>query len=155
MIARGELTIDPASLEPPGGSGLMELVVVHSEVWLTAAVLRRASELVAGLSASILLLAVHTVPFPASFASGSSSHAHLLGELVELARDCALPVTPHVVMARYRDEGFRFLLQRQSTILVGSRWRRWHTRQEKLARVLAKDGHTVMLFHFPPQERLS
>ena len=147
MTARGELTIDPASLEPLGGSGLMQLVVVHSEPLLTATVLKRGAELVAGLSASILLLAVHTVPFPASFASASASHAHLLGELAGLARCCPVPVTPHVVMARYRDEGLRFLLQPESTVLVGSRRRRWHTHEEKLAQALAKSGHKVILFH--------
>jgi hypothetical protein len=147
MTARGELTIDPASLDPLGGSGLMQLVVVHSEPLLTANVLKRAADLVAGLSANILLLAVHTVPFPAPFASASASHAHLVGELAKLAGQCPLAVTPHVVMARYRDEGFRFLLQRESTVLVGSRRRRWRNREEKLARVLARDGHNVILFH--------
>ena len=147
MTARGELTIDPASLEPLGGSGLMQVVVVHSEPALTATVLQRAAELVAGLSASILLLAVHTVPYPAAFASASAAHAHVLREIAEIAGHSPLRVTPHVVMARYRDEGFRFLLRPESTVLVGSRRRRWNTREEKLARALAKDGHKVILFH--------
>ena len=58
----------------------MQFVVVHSDASITAAVLKRAAELVAGLNATILLLAVHTVPYPAPFNSASVSHAHLVAE---------------------------------------------------------------------------
>lgn len=147
MNARGELRIDPGSLELEGGQAAMQFVVIHSERSITAAVLERAAELVSGLNASILLLAVHTVPFPAPFASGSATHAHLVAEVADLAAQCSLPVTPHVVMARYREEGFRYLLQGESTVLVGARKRPWQTQEERLARALAKDGHKVILLH--------
>jgi len=147
MNTRGELRINPGSLEVLGDSAAMQFVVVHTEPSVTAAVLKRAAELVAGLNANILLLAVHTVPFPAPFNSASASHAHLVGELADLASQCALPVTSHVVMARYRDEGFRFLLQEESTVLIGTKKRPWPTQEERLARLLAKDGHKVTLLH--------
>jgi hypothetical protein len=147
MNARGELRIDPGSLEVPGDSQAMQFVVVHSDASITAAVLKRAANLVAGLNATILLLAVHTVPYPAPFNSASVSHAHLVAELADLAGQCELPVTSHVVMARYREEGFRFLLREESTVLVGTKQRPWPTREERLARLLAKDGHNVTLFH--------
>ena len=147
MKARGELRINPGSLEPVTDSAVMQFVVVHSQPAITAAVLRRAADLVAGLNASVLLVAVHTVPFPAEFSSALASHAHLVGEMADLASECALPVTPHVVMARWRDEGLRFLLREESTVLVGSKKRSWPTQEEQLARVLAKDGHKVILLH--------
>jgi len=147
MTTRGELSIDPGSLQLSGEQAAMQFVVVHTERQVTAAVLQRAAELVSGLNASVLLLAVHTVPFPASFASASSSHAHLVEELADLATECVLPVTPHVVMARYRDEGYRYLLRDESTVLVGTRRRPWQTQEERLAHQLAKDGHKVILFH--------
>ena len=147
MNTRGEVTVDPGSLERLGAEAEMQVVVVHSEPSVTAAVLRRAAALVSGLNASVLLIAVHTVPFPASFASASVSHAHLVGQLADLAGQCSLPVTSHVVMARYREEGFRFLLREESTVLVGTRQCLWQTREERLARILAKDGHKVALLH--------
>ncbi|MEI9976028.1 MAG: hypothetical protein WDO73_30605 [Ignavibacteriota bacterium] len=56
-------------------------------------------------------------------------------------------MTSHIVMARYREEGFRYLLQEESTVLMGSKKRPWPTHEERLARALAKDGHKVTLFH--------
>jgi hypothetical protein len=147
MHTRGELTIDPGSLESLGDQAVMQLVVIHSERSITAAVLKRAAELVSGLNARVLLAAVHTVPFPAPFASASTSHAHLVAQLADLASQCSLPVIPHVVMARYREEGFRFLLQEESTVLVGTKKHFWQTHEERLAGVLAKDGHKVALLH--------
>ena len=156
MNPRGDIRIDPGSLETHGGESAVQFVIVHSEWDLTVAVLQRAADLVAGLNASILLVAVQTVPFPASFASASSSHAHLAAELAELAGQCSLPVTPHIVMARDRDEGFRFLLKEESTVLIGTKKRAWETREERLAHLLAESGHQVILFHVagaPRRER--
>src|ERR1035441_4410026 len=105
MNTRGDLTVGPGSLERLGAEAEMQVVVVHSKPSVTAAVLRRAAALVSGLNARVLLVAVHTVPFPAPFASASAAHAHLVGQLADLAGQCSLPVTSHVVMARYREEG--------------------------------------------------
>ncbi len=147
MNTRGELRIDPGSLEIPGDEAVLQFVVVYSERSVTAAVLRRATELLSGLNARVLLAAVHTVPFPAPLASASASHAHLVEQLVDLASQCSLPITPQVVMARYWEEGFRFLLQEESTVLVGTKKRFWRTHEERLACTLAKDGHKVALLH--------
>ena len=147
MKARGELRIDPGTLERPGDEAVFQCVVVHSERSVTAAVLRRATELLSGLNARILLVAVHTVPFPAPLTGASASHAHLVEQLVDLASQCSLPVTPQVVLARYWEEGFRFVLREESTVLVGTRKRLWRTDEERLASTLANDGHKVALLH--------
>lgn len=143
--SRGELRIDPGSLEPGGDEEVLQLVVVYSEPQVTAAVLERAAKLVAGLNAHVLLVAVHTVPFPASLASASAAHAHLVGQLTELATQSALPVTPQIVMARYWEEGFRFVLREESTVLVGTKKGFWYTHEVRLAKTLARDGHHVAL----------
>jgi hypothetical protein len=147
MNSRGELRIDPGSLEQHNAGGAFELVVVHSEAAVTAMVLKRAAELVSGLNAKVLLVAVHAVPFPAEFASAAVPHAHLVGQLADLAAQCPLPVIPHVVMARDWEAGFRFALQEESTVLVGSKKRLWRTSEEQLARVLASEGHQVALLY--------
>jgi hypothetical protein len=51
MNTRGELTVDPGSLEPFGAEAEMQVVVIHSEPSVTAALLKRASVLVSGLNA--------------------------------------------------------------------------------------------------------
>jgi len=145
MNTRGDLRIDPGALELGGAEGVMQLVVVYSEPQVTAVVLERAEKLVAGLNARVLLVAVHTVPFPASLASASASHAYLVSQLADLAAQSALPVTPQIVMARYWEEGFRFALREESTVLVGTKKKFWNTHEEHLAKTLARDGHHVAL----------
>src|SRR5690349_3400336 len=111
MRSRGELRIDPSSIGAGGGVDELEIVVLHFDAALTPALLKRAGELTAGLNARILLLAVHTVPFPASYASAAASHAHLVGQLVDLAEACPIPVAPHVVLARGLAEGVNYVLK--------------------------------------------
>ena len=147
MNTRGELRIDPGCLQQEGACGEMEIVVPYTEWSVTDALLRRASELTAGLNARVTLVAVHAVPYPTTFGCPTALHAHLVEQLVDLASRCPLPVTPHVVLARGRDEGFQFVLPPEATVLVGSRKRLWRTSEERLARTLARDGHKVVLVH--------
>lgn len=147
MQNHGKLRLDPGTIEAKDASSEIELVVAHTEWSLTAAVLKRAAELVAGLNAKVVLLAVHTVPYPASFASAARSHAYLVEQLADLATQCELAVLPQVVMARGQEEGFRYMLKPESTVLVGTRKHLWQTAEERLARSLAGWGHKVALFH--------
>jgi len=145
MKSLDKVRIDPESIEMSGGADHLDVVIAHTESTLTAAVLTRAAQLLAGLTPKITLLAVQTVPFPASFASAAASHAHLVSELIDLAEQSPLAVTPHVVMARSRQEGFLYVLKSESTVLVGTRKHLWTSAEEKLARALARDGHKVAL----------
>jgi hypothetical protein len=147
MNSRGEVRLDPSAIEAGDDGSEIELVVTHTEWSTTVAVLKRAAELISGLNAKVVLLAVHTVPFPASFASATASHAHLVGQLVDLATQCPIPVTPQVVLARGREEGFRYMLKPESIVLVGTRKHLWQTPEEHLARALAHAGHKVALLH--------
>jgi hypothetical protein len=89
-------------------------------------------------------------PFPAEFASAAVPHAHLVGQLADLAAQCPIPVIPRVVMARDWEAGwFRFALQQESTVLVGSKKRLWQTSEERLVRALASEGHQVALLYVP------
>jgi hypothetical protein len=147
MNTHGELRIDPGCLQTDGASAEMEIVVPYTEWSVTDALLKRAAEFTAGLNARVTLVAVHTVPYPATFGCPTAVHAHLVEQLVDLASRCPLPVTPHVVLARDREEGFLFVLHPEATVLVGSRKRLWRTSEERLARTLARDGHKVVLVH--------
>ena len=109
--------------------------------------LRKAVAMTAGLQARIVLVAIHTVPFPADFRSQASIHTFLVDRLTELAADCPLPVNPQVVLARSREEGFRHALKSETTVLVGTRRHFWRTAEERLAKSLVADGHKVVLLH--------
>jgi hypothetical protein len=147
MRSRGELRIDPGQLGTDAFSGELELVVPYTDPQLARALLRKAVAMTAGLQARIVLVAIHTVPFPADFRTQASTHGFLVERLTELAADCPLPVNPQVVLARSREEGFRYALRPESTVLVGTHRHFWRTSEERLARTLLADGHKVALLH--------
>ena len=152
MQSRGELRIDPGQLGTDAFSGELELVVPYTDLELARTLLRKAAALTAGLQARISLVAVHAVPFPADFRCPMSTHTFLVDQLLDLAAECPLPVNPQVVLARSREEGFRYALRPGSTVLVGSHRRLWRTSEERLARALVADGHKVALLHIEKGE---
>jgi len=152
MQTRGELRIDPGQLGTDAFNGNLELVVPYTDPGLTRALLRKAAAMTAGLQARISLVAVHSVPFPADFRCLSCTHSFLVDQLTELAEECPLPVNPQVVLARSRQEGFRYALHPESTVLVGAHRHLWRTGEERLARMLAADGHKVALLHLDKEK---
>jgi hypothetical protein len=147
MQTRGELRIDPGTLATSGPADELEVVVPYTEWAVTDALLKRAAALTAGLNVRLKLIAVHAVPYPAAFGCQASMHAYLVEQLVDLASRCPLPVDAHVVLARSREEGFRYILKPESTVLVGARKHFWRTAEESLAKKLVADGHKVALIH--------
>ena len=152
MQTRGELRIDPGQLGTDAFNGELELVVPYTDPSLTRALLRKAAALTAGLQARISLVAVHSVPFPADFRCLSSTHAFLVDQLTDWPPSARLPVNPQVVLARSRQEGFRYALHPESTVLVGSHRHFWRTSEERLARMLVADGHKVALLHIEKEK---
>lgn len=146
MQTSGKFRVDPTCLAEAADSDL-EVVVPYTGPETTAAALDRVSALTAGLNAHIVLIAVHTLPYPMPFVCPSRVHAFLVEELIELASRCQLAVEPRIVLARDRLEGFRYALKPASTVLVATRRHFWRTEEEKLAHSLARQGHKVALMH--------
>ena len=147
LQSRGELQIDPSQLGSDAVSDQLELVVPYTEPALTRTLLRKAVALTAGLQARISLVAVHAVPFPADFHWATCTHTFLVDQLMELAAGCPLPVNPQVVLARSREDGFRYALRPESTVLVGTHRHLRPTSEERLAGMLVSHGHRVVLLH--------
>jgi hypothetical protein len=147
MQTHGELRIDPPSIETGGQCGSIEIVIPFTEWAVTEAVMQRAAAFTATLNARLMLVAVHTVPYPMSFGCPALVHAHLVDQLIDLASRSPLPVNSQVVLARSSEEGFRHALKPESTVLLGTRRRLWKTSEERLAAALVRDGHHVALVH--------
>ena len=143
MRTQGELHIDPGTLEAGPGERELEIVVPYTEWALADAVLQKAAVLAGGLNVRIRLVAVHSMPYAASYGCPAAVHAHLVEQLVDLASRCPFPVEAQVVMAQGWVEGFLFAIGPDSMVLVGSRKHFWRTREESLAR----GGHNVALIH--------
>jgi hypothetical protein len=147
METSSQFWIDPGRLEANGADGELEVVVPYTGPVSTVAALERAAVLTAGLNARVSLVAVHALPYPLPFACPPLVHAYLVERLTDLAGHCQLPVSPQVVLARDVQEGFRYALKPASTVLVATRRHFWRTREESLARSLARDGHKVALVY--------
>ena len=147
MQPHGELHIDPIDLAGETFAGEIELVVLYTDPQMTRAVMEKAQGLTAGLNARISLVAVHSLPYPAPYTCPTATHAFLVDQLLDLASECTLPVVSQVVLARTREDGFRYALKSDATVLIGTRKHIWRTSEERLANMLVSDGHKVILLH--------
>jgi hypothetical protein len=144
---QGELQIDPTDLAGDTFAGEVELVVPYTDPATTRAVLERTQILTAGLNARIMLIAVHSLPYPQPFTCPTATHAFLVDQLIDLSNGCRMPVASQVVLARSREDGFRHALSTEATVVVGTRKHMWRTAEERLAKMLVSDGHKVILLH--------
>jgi hypothetical protein len=147
MRRQGAIRIDPPELESFGSNKAIEIVIPYTEWPLGSAALDRAAVLAARLSATVRLVAVHTVPYPMPFECPALAHACLVEKLIDLASRSSLTVHPQVILARSRIEGFRAAMQPESTVLLAGRRGIWKTPEDRLAAVLAGEGHKVALFY--------
>lgn len=131
-----------------GGAGTLEVVVPYTRPEITARVVESAAALTAGLDVRLKFVAVYVAPYPTELRCPAAMERHLTARLTELAEHTTLPSRLHLVVSRDRNEGFREILRPGSVVLMGSRKRRWRTREEKLAGDLTRQGHHVSLLHF-------
>jgi hypothetical protein len=147
MKLQGAVRIDPPELQTFGPREAIEIVIPYTEWPLGLAAMDRAGALAAKLSATVRLIAVHTVPYPMQFGCPALVHAHLVEQLIDLASRSQLAVHAQVILARSRGEGFRAAMPSESTVLVAARQRLWKTAEHRLAAMLAGEGHKVALFY--------
>jgi hypothetical protein len=147
MKPQGTIRIDPPGLESLGPREAIEIVIPYTEWLLGLAAVDRAAVVGARLSTTVRLIAVHTVPYPMPLGCPATAHARLVEQLVDLASRSPLTVQPQVILARSRFEGFRAGMQAESTVLLARRRRLWKTPEDRLAAMLASEGHQVALFY--------
>jgi hypothetical protein len=147
MKPQGAICIDPPGLESLSPRSEIEIVIPYTEWSLGFAAVDRAALFAARLTATVRLIAVHTVPYPMQFGCPALVHAHLVEQLVDLASRSPLTVHPQVILARSQVEGFRAAMPAESMVLLASRRRFWKTHEERVAAMLAGEGHKVALIH--------
>ncbi len=133
----------PPELAYPRRERPLELVVPYSNAALTARALRAAVELSQGFDAAVTLLAVHVLPYPAPLECQEGVRKCLEAELSAVARTSSAAVRVALVFARDGEDAYRCVLRRKSLIVIGARSHWWRTREERLARRLARSGHSV------------
>jgi hypothetical protein len=110
--------------------GPLDLVVPYVNPALTARAFAAALKLADGCNATMTLMAVHVLPYPAPLECQEGIRQRLEAELT-------------AVFARDREEAYLALLRRESLVVIGTKDRWWPTGEERFARKLAAHGHSV------------
>jgi hypothetical protein len=131
--------------EGPGRSRDLSVCVPYTGADLTRAALAAVLALARNLGAHVSLVAVQVVPFPLPLDRPAVSPSLFEQELKALADRVEAPVDAHVVIARDREAAFDRAIAPGSLVVLATRKRWWPTPQAKLARSLARAGHSVAL----------
>ncbi len=132
-----------ARLDRPPGP--LQLVVPYTTPALTADALSAAADLALGMEASVTLLAAHVLPYPSPLECQDGIRHRLEAGLATIARTTTAAIRVKLVFARDLTDAYLGLLPRHSIVVIGARSRFWKTREERLARRLSLEGHSVAL----------
>jgi hypothetical protein len=139
----GHYEID--QLRPSGiRTGVLWVVIPYTTPELTRAALRHAG-VCSDLDVHVALLDIQVVPFPCPLDQPPVNKEFSERRMQQLLYECGLPGHAAVLYARDWLEAFRKALEPKSLVILATKKRWWPTRQDKLARALAKAGHQVML----------
>jgi len=129
----------------PGPSHELSVLVPYTTTDLTRAAFSAVVAFTRNLGAHVSLLAVQVVPFPLPLDRPAISMSFFEQELDAVARSIEVPVDAHVIIARDRELALDRGIAPGSLVVLATRKRWWPTAQTKLARLLARTGHSVAL----------
>lgn len=131
-----------------------QIYVVFTNPEATKRALVAANRLALDLEASIVLVAAQEVPYPLPLDQPPVSVSFFESALTSLAGDPQPGVSVRVYLCRDRNQTLRRTLRRGSIIVIGaSNWRLFN-RERTLARILRREGHTVIRVNAAPRPRV-
>ena len=104
-----------------------------------------AERLAQGLNASVTVLVANEVPYPLLLTEPPVSAAFTEERLRELVGRVRIPVRVEVRLCRERDAALREALPPASLVVMGVSHKWFEGRQRRLATLLARDGHKLVL----------
>jgi hypothetical protein len=111
----------------------------------TVAALEGARKFAAGFTLRVTLLVPYVVPYQLPLERPADSLAFTAERFRQLVEPLAVDVLVRVCICRPHSATLALLLPRDAVILVGGRYRRWRaTREQRLAKALARDGRLVL-----------
>src|SRR5437899_13036014 len=125
-------------------TGVLWVVIPYTTPELTRAALRHAG-VCSDLDVHVALLDIQVVPFPCPLNQPPINKEFSKRRLQQLLQENRLSGQAAVVYTRDWFEAFEKMLEPKSLVILATKKRWWPTRQDKLARTLAKAGHQVML----------
>jgi len=125
--------------------GDLQVFVPYTCPELTMAALAQAAALTRNLTAHITLFAVHVVPYPLALDKPDVPAAFLEQKLAAVAGDAGTQADIRIVYTRDPDAGREQILPPHSLVVLATKKCWWPTSEVKLARALARAGHSVAL----------
>ena len=123
----------------------LEVYVVFTTPERTRTALQVANELARGLGARLTLLVAQTVPYPLPLDRPAVRADFTERALSQLAGGQDVDTRVNVYLCRDRDQTVRRELAADSIVLIGTRARWLRHAERKLAGLLRRDGHHVIL----------
>jgi len=138
----------PAQLAAPPllrEAGQLRCYVVFTTRRQSIAALREAEALAQGLEARITVLAAYEVPYHLPLHQPPVSIRFTEERLAQWVEQGGVAAAVRVYLCRDRCEAIRHALPAGSLVVIAARTRWWPSRTGKLARMLERDGHRVVL----------
>jgi hypothetical protein len=133
----------------PGTAGTEDhrrsISVLYTSEEETIAALATADALASRWEARITVLAPQVVPFPRQLSDPPVRPDVREQQLGALIRKARVETTAHVYLCRDRKDTLLTILPEHSLVVIGSRRRWWHTGEERLAEMLRRAGHDVIV----------
>jgi hypothetical protein len=121
----------------------LEIFVIFTDHSGTLAALRMADHLGEKLDARLRLLMLYEVPYTLPLTKPAVPVEFLKGQIYALASKIPVDIAAHIYLCRDKCRTVRLILKPRSIVILGGR-KRWWSVEQKLARVLKKDGHHVI-----------
>jgi hypothetical protein len=125
----------------------LEVNVVYTRLPGAAKTLHTASGLARGLGARVTVHVPQVIPYPLELKAPPVSIAFAEQQLLALAGEQPVETNIQMYLCRDLTETIRRVLKPDSVVVIGGRKRWWPTPEKKLAAILRRDGHRVILTH--------
>jgi hypothetical protein len=125
----------------------LEVNVVYTRLPGAAKILDVASGLARGLGARVTVHVAQVIPYPLELKSPQVPVQFAEQQLLTMAGEQPVETSIQMYLCRDRTETIRRVLKPESVVVIGGRKRWWPTRERKLAAILRRDGHHVILTH--------
>jgi len=136
---------DIAGLPPRArGDRRLDVNVIYTTRFGTLAALKIASRLGAHLGVRPKVLMLYAVPYTLPLEKPAVPIGFLEKQIQALTAESPTEITARIYLCRDPHRSLRQILPPRSLIVVGGRRRWWPTEEQRLARMLRKEGHQVI-----------
>jgi hypothetical protein len=125
----------------------LEVNVVYTRLPGAAETLHAASGLARGLGARVTVHVPQVIPYPLELKAPPVSVHFAEQQLLALAGEQPVETSIQMYLCRDLTQTIRRVLKPVSVVVIGGRKRWWPTPEQRLAAILRRDGHHVILTH--------